>query len=86
MKQAGAITPRNESDANAITVPNKSKTSVGPSATVEKGTDSAALFVTKFTNHYRRCVSLAKRFAVDNPELKDSAAISQLCRASHEMF
>jgi len=85
MKQAGAITPQNESDAGAITVRDKNKTSVGPPATVEEH-DSAALFVTRFTIHYRRCVSLAKRFAVDNPELKDSAAISQLCRASHEML
>jgi hypothetical protein len=54
--------------------------------TVQKREDSAAQFVTKFVNHYRRCVALAKRFVVDNPELKDSAALSHLCRASHEML
>jgi hypothetical protein len=31
-------------------------------------------------------VSLAKRFAVDNPDIKDSVALSQLCRASQEML
>jgi hypothetical protein len=54
--------------------------------TVQKREDSAAQFVTKFVNHYRRCVSLAKRFAVDNPDIKDSVALSQLCRASQEML
>jgi hypothetical protein len=83
MKQGSAITPRNESDANVITAPDKNKTSIDP---VQQREDAAALFVTKFTNHYRRCVSLAKQFAVDNPDPKDSAAISQLCRASQEML
>ncbi len=80
MKQERTITPRNQSEGNVTTVRDKNKT------TVQKREDSAALFVTKFTNHYRQCVSLAKRFAVDNPELKDSAAISHLCRASKEML
>jgi hypothetical protein len=80
MKQELTITPRNQSEDNVITVRDKNKT------TVQKREDSAALFVTKFTNHHRQCVSLAKRFAVDNPQLKDSAAISHLCRASKEML
>jgi hypothetical protein len=70
MKQERTITPPNQSDDNVITVRDKNKT------TVQTREDSAALFVTKFTNHSRQCVSLAKRFAVDNPQLKDSAAIS----------
>jgi hypothetical protein len=48
--------------------------------------DAAAAFITKFSSHHRSCVSLAKRFTANNPELKDSAAISQLCRASQEML
>ena len=80
MKQELTITPRNQSEDNVITVRDKNKT------TVQKREDSAALFVTKFTGHYRQCISLAKRFAVDNPQLKDSAAISHLCRASKEML
>jgi hypothetical protein len=52
---------------------------------VEAG-NSAAQFVAKFTAHYQTCVTLAKRFTADNPELKDSAALSQLCRASQEML
>ena len=45
MKQECTITPRNQSEGNVITVRNKNKT------TVQKRKDSAALFVTKFTNH-----------------------------------
>jgi hypothetical protein len=51
-----------------------------------KRTDSAAQFVAKFRSHHKTCISLAKRFTADNPELKDSAAIAQLCRASQEML
>jgi hypothetical protein len=47
---------------------------------------SAAQFVTKFITHHQRCKALAKRFAVDDSELKDSVALSQLCRASQEML
>lgn len=47
--------------------------------------DPAAPFVTKFANHHRRCVLLGKRFATVSPNLGDSAALSQLCRASQEM-
>ncbi len=47
---------------------------------------SAAEFVAKFTRHHQTCVSLAKRFTTDDPDLKDSAALSQLCRASQEML
>jgi hypothetical protein len=60
------------------------KRNVGRAAAAE-GTDAAAAFVSKFGQHYRTCVTLAKRFTADDPELKDSAAISQLCRASQEM-
>src|SRR5437868_15362806 len=55
-------------------------------AAAAKRTDSAAQFVAKFRSHYRTCVTLAKRFTLDNPELEDSAAIAQLCRASQEML
>jgi hypothetical protein len=48
MKQELPITWPNQSDV--ITAPDK-KTSVDPSATAQKREDSAALFVTKFTNH-----------------------------------
>lgn len=47
--------------------------------------DPAAPFFVKFTNHHRRCVMLAKQFATFNSDLADSAALSQLCRASQEM-
>jgi hypothetical protein len=49
-------------------------------------TNSAAEFVAKFTSHYRVCLSLAKRFTGDCHNVKDSAAISQLCRSSQEML
>jgi len=55
-------------------------------AAATEGNKSAAAFVTKFTNHHQKCVSLAKRFTEDDAELKDSAALSQLCRASQEML
>jgi hypothetical protein len=45
----------------------------------------AAPFVSKFTDHHRRCVILGKRFAAFSLDLGDSAALSQLCRASQEM-
>ena len=48
--------------------------------------DSAAEFVTNFAAHHRNCVTLAKRFTENDPDLKDSAALSQLCRASWEML
>ena len=48
--------------------------------------DSAAEFVTNFAAHHRKCVTLAKRFTENDPDLKDSAALSQLCRASREML
>jgi hypothetical protein len=52
----------------------------------ERNDAAAVAFVTKFASHHRSCVSLAKRFTGDNPQLKDSAALSQLCRASQEML
>jgi hypothetical protein len=55
-------------------------------AAAAKRTDSAAQFIAKFRSHYKTCVTLAKRFTADDPELKDSAAIAQLCRASQEML
>ena len=55
-------------------------------AAAAKEHDSAAQFVAKFRNHHQLCVALAKRFTSGNSELKDSAAISQLCRASQEML
>src|SRR5690242_15453205 len=47
--------------------------------------DPAASFVTKFTHHHRRCVTLGKQFAIFSPALGDSVALSHLCRASQEM-
>jgi hypothetical protein len=65
----------------------KEQTNQIPSAAAAtKEKDSAAQFVAKFRKHFQSCVSLAKRFASDDPEVKDSAAISQLCRASQEML
>ena len=61
------------------------KNGVG-AVTAAAGNDSAAAFVTKFASHHKRCMALAKRFTADNPRLKDSAALSQLCRASQEML
>ena len=55
-------------------------------AAAAKRTDSAAQYVAKFRSHYKTCVTLAKRFTADDPELKDSAAIGQLCRSSQEML
>ena len=48
--------------------------------------DAAASFVSIFVNHHRRCISLAKRFAIDDENVKDSAALEKLCRASQEML
>jgi hypothetical protein len=62
------------------------KTNIGHTTAAADGKASAAVFVSKFTNHHQICVKLAKRFTADSPELKDSAAISQLCRASQEML
>lgn len=86
MKQKHAITSHSQADVNVNAVPDKNKTSLDPATTIQKREHSAAQFVAQFTNHSQRCKSLAKRFAVDNPELKDSAALSQLCRASQEML
>ena len=55
-------------------------------ATAAQTEDSAAKFVAKFRRHHQTCITLAKQFASDDPRLKDSAAISQLCRASQEML
>ena len=65
----------------------QNKTNPGAVAAAGQMEDSAGQFVAKFASHYENCVSLAKRFTVDNPDLEeDSAAISQLCRASQEML
>jgi hypothetical protein len=55
-------------------------------ATMQRTEDAAASFVSTFINHRRRCTSLAKRFAVDDPDFVDSAALEQLCRATQEML
>ena len=55
-------------------------------AKIQKREDAAAQFVTKFIAHHHRCRTLAKRFAVGDAKLKDSAALSQLCRVSNEML
>jgi hypothetical protein len=66
---------------------NQNKTNPGAVAAAGQTEDSAGQFVAKFASHYKNCVSLAKRFTVDNPDLEeDSAAISHLCRASQEML
>ena len=64
----------------------ETKTTLRPTGAAAETHSSAAAFVTKFTSHHRRCMSLAKRFTADDPELQDSAAISQLYRASQEML
>src|ERR1051325_4224575 len=46
---------------------------------------AAISFVSSFRNHHRRCAVLAKRFVAIDPDLRDSAALSALCRASQEM-
>ena len=68
------------------TAAEETNTAVRPAGAAAETQDSAAAFVTKFTSHHRRCMSLAKRFTEDDPELQDSAALSQLCRASQEML
>jgi hypothetical protein len=85
MKQSSAIQSRNQPHSKAV-APESNKTSPDRAVTLQKPKDPAALFVTKFTSHYRECVSLAKRFAVDNPDPRDSAAISHLCRGSQELL
>ena len=55
-------------------------------ATMQRTEDTAASFVSTFISHHRRCTSLAKRFAVDDPGFANSAALEQLCRASREML
>ena len=59
---------------------------IGQAAAAAKGKTSAAEFVRNFASHYQNCVSLAKRFTVDDPDVSDSAALGQLCRASQEML
>jgi len=61
-------------------------TKIHSAANAGQERDSAAQYVAKFRSHYKVCVTLAKQFTADNPELKDSAAIAQLCRASQEML
>ena len=56
------------------------------SATASTSNDAAVAFVAKFGKHHQRCVSLAKRFSGKDPDFKNSAAISQLCRATQEML
>jgi hypothetical protein len=67
-------------------MPSPEHNSIARGGVAGKPDDAAAAFVTKFTNHHRSCVSLAKRFTADNPQLTDSAALSQLCRATQEML
>jgi hypothetical protein len=62
------------------------KTHCPPTAAAEKAKHSAGQFPAKFASHYERCQKLGKRFTTDDPKLKESAAISQLCRASQEMM
>src|SRR5215212_3486818 len=59
---------------------------LGHTATAAQSNRSAGAFVATFTNHHRTCVALAKRLTADDPDLQDSAALSQLCRASQEML
>jgi len=77
---------RNHRKSTGNTGIEKSNPALERSATVQKGEDPARSFVTVFTKHYRRCASLAKRFAVSNPDAQDYGAISQLCRASGELL
>src|ERR1051325_2231732 len=77
-----------QTDMRSASITTSHSTQHGMSArqVAREGDEVAAGFVTRFTNHHRKCVSLAKKFTADDPELKDSAAISQLCRASQEML
>jgi hypothetical protein len=77
---------RIESGGSGTEGPPENKEIIGSPATIQERDAPAALFVTKFARHYRRCASLARQFAVDNPHLQDTAAISQLCRATQEML
>lgn len=85
MTQEPTIVSSSGRDVN-VTIPGKNKRGAGGIVKGRKGKDSAAEFVTKFTNHHERCKALARRFAVGKPELQDSVALSQLCRASQEML
>lgn len=85
MTQEPTIVSSSGPDVN-VTIPGKSKRGAGGIIRGGKREDSAAEFVTKFTHHHERCKSLAKRFAVGKPDLQDSVALSQLCRASQEML
>ena len=53
---------------------------------MQRTEDAAASFASTFRNHHRKCVSLAKQFAIEDPSLKDSVALEKLCRASQEML
>jgi hypothetical protein len=67
--------------------PDKNKTNSGAVAAAGQADESVGHFVAKFASHYKNCVSLAKRFTINGPEIQEnSAAISHLCRASHEML
>ena len=52
---------------------------------MQQGTAGVTSFVNRFGEHHRRCALLAKRFAINDSNLADSAALSAFCRASQEM-
>jgi len=69
-----------------MVAPEEETSTIGSAKAVTGEKNSAAQFVARFTSHFQTCVLLAKRLTGDNPDLRDSAAISQLCRASQEML
>jgi hypothetical protein len=81
-----AMTRSSEKRSDTITTSHSTQNGISARQVAREGDEVAAGFVTRFTNHHRKCVSLGKKFTADDPELKDSAAISQLCRASQEML
>ena len=85
MKEKYAIGLHRRTDANGKTIASKNRTS-NLDTTVQKRIHSPTQFVTTFIAHHKRCKALAKQFAADNAQLRDSAALSQLCRASNEML
>jgi len=67
-------------------MPTAEETSNVTTTTAATSNDAAVAFVSKFGKHHQRCVALAKRFSDQDADFKNSAAISQLCRAAQEML
>src|SRR4051794_39104867 len=81
-----AMTQHTDRRSDTIAASHPTKSGVTARQAAREGDEVAAGFVARFSGHHRRCASLAKKLTVDDPDFKDSAAISQLCRASQEML